>query len=133
MKDLYMGASEAGAIKTVTGASEAGASEAGAIKTGAIKTGAGPAISLAERDKMILHLQKLRECQKNQLKKDYERLKKNVSENPYLQSVIEEYESYFLVEKQQIQALKTLLEQVESIEDKAHIKKTIAALEKKKN
>jgi hypothetical protein len=72
----------------------------------------------ADRDKMVLDLLEQRDCKKKQLREDFKTLKKNVKENPYLQVVIQEYEKYFEVEKQQLKALKTLL---------AYVKKEVDA------
>ena len=72
----------------------------------------------ADRDKRVLDLLEQRDCKKKQLREDFKTLKKNVKENPYLQVVIQEYEKYFEVEKQQLKALKTLL---------AYVKKDVGA------
>lgn len=96
----------------------------------------GDGISIAHRDKMLMHIQDQLACKKNQIKIDYKQLKQSVDDNPYLQVAIDEYEKYFAIEKQQIKALKDLLRQVESIshtESISHrheIKKAIADLEK---
>jgi hypothetical protein len=87
-------------------------------------------IRIAQKDKMIMNLQEQRECKKKQLKQDYKLLKEGVKDNPYLQVAIHEYENYFDIEKQQLNALKKLLKHVTSIEDKRDIKKEISALEK---
>ena len=90
----------------------------------------------ADRDKRVLDLLEQRDCKKKQLKEDYKTLKKNVKENPYLQVVIQEYEKYFEVEKQQLKALKTLLAYVkkevganDATEDTKYIQRHIKHLE----
>ena len=90
----------------------------------------GDGISIAQKDKMIMHLQEQRECKKKQLKEDYKQLKRNVKDNPYLQIAIDEYDNFFAAEKAQLKALQKLLKQVESRDDQRLIKKEISALEK---
>ena len=92
----------------------------------------------ADRDKRVLDLLEQRDCKKKQLREDFKTLKKNVKENPYLQVVIQEYEKYFEVEKQQLKALKTLLAYVkkegatdatDATEDTKYIQRHIKHLE----
>ena len=95
-----------------------------------LSTNISDGISIAQKDKMLIHILEQRDCKKKQLKEDYKRLKEGVKDNPYLQVAIDEYESYFAGEKQQLKALKKLLKSVHSIEDQRDIRKEIAALEK---
>lgn len=64
------------------------------------------------------------------MRDEYNKLKTDVKENPYLQSALDEYEKIFAVDTRKIKALKTLLKTVDTIEDQKEIKREIAALEK---
>jgi hypothetical protein len=87
-------------------------------------------LSISLRDKKLLQLQEDIESKKKQLKDDYRQLKNSVNDNPHLQAAIDEYDKYFLIVKQKIQALKTLLRNMDSKSEQREIKKEIADLEK---
>ena len=87
-------------------------------------------LSIAQYDKMLMHLQEQSECKKKQLRDDYKLLKKSVKENPYLQAAIDQYDEYFEVQKKQLAALKTLLKNIDIPADQREIKREISALEK---
>jgi hypothetical protein len=87
-------------------------------------------VSISQRDKMLVHLQEQHDCKKKQLKEDYLLLKNSVKDNPYLQVALDEYDKYFALQKKQLQALKTLLKNIDVLADQRDIKREIANLEK---
>jgi hypothetical protein len=87
-------------------------------------------MSIAEKDKMLLHLQEQADYKKTQLKEDYRRLKADVKENPYLQVALDYYDNYFALQQQQLAALEKLLKTVDTPSDQKLFKKELAALEK---
>ena len=85
--------------------------------------------SIAQRDKQLMDLQHQIELKEAQLKQDYERLRRDVKHNPYLQVAINEYSTYLKKEKEEkdkkIKALTHLLQYMEKEEDKIEIKREI--------
>jgi hypothetical protein len=120
-------ASSASQTPTSSASHVGGGNQEGGVACGA--GGAGPH-SISQRDKRLLLLQEQSELKKKQIIEDYRRIKNNVKENPYLQTVVTEYDKYFELQHKQIQALKALLQNVNKKEDKMEIKREIAALEK---
>jgi hypothetical protein len=74
--------------------------------------------SIAQRDKELMDLQAQIEDKEAQLKQDYQRLVRDVKQNPYLEVALEEYKAYFAKEKaekiKKIKALTVLLEHIEA-------------------
>ena len=102
---------------------------AASISTASISTASISAASIAQRDKQLMDLQHQIELKEAQLKQDYERLRRDVKHNPYLQVAINEYSTYLKKEKEEkdkkIKALTHLLQYMEKEEDKIEIKREI--------
>ena len=97
-------------------------------------------LSIAKQDKKLMDLQAQIERKEAQLKQDYQRLQKDVKQNPYLQVAIDEYKKHLTkteAEKtQKIKALTALLKHLETIEsddnrDINEIKREIKQIKKK--
>ena len=92
--------------------------------------------SIAEYDKKIMDLEHLVNLKKQQMKKDYETLLKNVNLNPHLQAGIHEYQEYFKKDmnkkNNQINALKNILNSLDkdNVADRNDIKREIKLIEK---
>ena len=92
-------------------------------------------LSIAQRDKQLMDLQHQIELKEAQLKQDYQRLLRDVKQNPYLQVALDEYNRYFKKEKtekdRKIKALTDLLQQIENKEDQIEIKREIMHYKRK--
>tara|TARA_Y100000994_G_scaffold249055_1_gene258851 strand:+ start:1263 stop:1616 length:354 start_codon:yes stop_codon:yes gene_type:complete len=75
---------------------------------------------LANEDKMMVNLAGERRRQKDNLKKNYEELKKNKKHNPYLEIVFGEYSEHYDNKKkekeQQYNALQELLDYMDEVD-----------------
>ena len=102
---------------------------AASISAASISTASISTASIAQRDKQLMDLQHQIELKEAQLKQDYERLRRDVKHNPYLQVAINEYSTYLKKEKEEkdkkIKALTHLLQYMEKEEDKIEIKREI--------
>ena len=67
---------------------------------------------IAKMDKKMEILYEEINDKKKQMVEDYKMLKKNIKENPYLQSALKVYDDYFEKEELQVKALETLLKSV---------------------
>jgi hypothetical protein len=79
---------------------------------------------IAKMDKQMEILYEEINDKKKQMVEDYKMLKKNVKENPYLQSALKVYDDYFEKEELQVKALEALLKSV-PIADHPEIKREI--------
>jgi hypothetical protein len=79
---------------------------------------------IAKIDKQMEILYEEINNKKKQMVEDYKMLKKNVKENPYLQSALKVYEDYFEKEELQVKALEALLKSV-PVADHPEIKREI--------
>ena len=96
-----------------------GIKSTGAVGTGAVGTGAvGTGIRIAQTDKKYIELQHQLEAKEDQLRRDYARIKRDVKQNPYLKTAIDEYNNYFEKgkeeKKKKIKALTALLKYIEA-------------------
>ncbi len=79
---------------------------------------------IAKMDKEMEILYEEINNKKKQMVEDYKMLKKNVKENPYLQSALKVYDDYFEKEELQVKALEALLKSV-PVADHPEIKREI--------
>ena len=91
--------------------------------------------SIASKDKHIMDLQNQAKYKQHILKKNYQEMLKNVTNNPFLQTAIDSYTAYFFKEagtkQQQIAALQKLLNAGGLDEhDRWELQREIKALEK---
>jgi hypothetical protein len=91
--------------------------------------------SIAEQDKAFMQLQQQLELKEAQIKRDYQRMQRDVKQNPYLQVALEEYKSYFAKEKKEkqekIKALSNLLKHMKEESDVNAIKREIIQIKRK--
>jgi hypothetical protein len=102
----------------------------------------GGGASIAEYDKKFIDLQHQLETKEDQLRRDYARIKRDVKQNPYLKTAIDEYDTYFEKEKEEkkkkIKALTDLLQYIEKHNDNSEkmdifdIKREIINIKRKK-
>ena len=86
-------------------------------------------VRIAKMDKIMEDLFAELDDKKKQMLEDYNLLKKNVQENPYLKNALGVYENYFSAQKKQVAALETLLKAVPLV-DQPEIQREIKRLTK---
>jgi hypothetical protein len=84
-------------------------------------TGTSTGARIAQTDKKYIELQHQLEAKEDQLRRDYARIKRDVKQNPYLKTAIDEYNNYFEKgkeeKKKKIKALTELLNYIEANND----------------
>ena len=82
-----------------------------------ISVGTSTGARIAQTDKKYIELQHQLEAKEDQLRRDYARIKRDVKQNPYLKTAIDEYNNYFEKgkeeKKKKIKALTALLNYIE--------------------